>query len=99
MSFVAMVNFFFKAQLLQGQNTANTQHHFLFQAVFPVAAVKLVSNGTIEFAVMFIVGIEQIKGDTAYGNFPHVGVNRTSGIRHLHHQRLVVGIFYLFDRQ
>ena len=58
MSFVAVIDIFLDAQLLQRQNTTDTEQDFLLQAVFPVTAIQLVSDGTVELAVHFIVSIK-----------------------------------------
>ena len=58
MSFVAVIDIFLDAQLLQRQNTTDTEQDFLLQAVFPVTAIQLVSDGTVELAVHFIISIK-----------------------------------------
>ena len=58
MSFVAVIDIFLDAQLLQRQNTTDTEQDFLLQAFFPVTAIQLVSDGTVELAVHFIVSIK-----------------------------------------
>ena len=56
-----MIYVFLDAQFLQSKNTADTKQNFLFQTVLPVTAIKLVSDGTVELAVHFIIRIKQIE--------------------------------------
>ncbi len=60
MSFVAVVELAVDAELLQHQDTANAEEVFLLDAVFPVASIELMGDGTVEFAVHVEVGVEQV---------------------------------------
>ena len=84
-SFITMINVFFDAQCFQCQDTTDTQQDFLFQTVFPVATIKLVSNRTVEFAVHFIIRIQQIQRNTSYVYAPYVSMHIIVQIRNIHY--------------
>ena len=98
-SFVTMINVFFDAQCFQCQDTTDTQQDFLFQTVFPVATIKLVSNRTVEFAVHFIIRIQQIQRNTSYVYAPYVSMHIIVQIRNIHYQRLTIRIHHSVDRK
>ena len=97
MSFVAVINIFLDAQLLQRQNTADTQQNLLLQTVFPVTAIQLVSDGTVELTVHFIVCIKQIEGDASYIYSPHISMHVVIQIRNIHHHLLSILVQYTID--
>ena len=98
-SFVTMINVFFDAQCFQRQDTTDTQQDFLFQTVFPVATIKLVSNRTVEFAVHFIIRIQQIQRNASYIYAPYVSMYIIVQIRNIHYQRLTICIHHTIDRK
>ena len=98
-SFVTMINVFFDAQCFQCQDTTDTQQDFLFQTVFPVATIKLMSNRTVELAVHFIICIQQIQRNTSYIYTPYVSMYIIIQIRNIHHQRLTIRIHHTVDRK
>ena len=99
MSFITVINIFLDAQCFQSQDTTDTQQDFLFQTVFPVAAIKLVSDRTVEFAVHFIIRIKQIQRNTSNIHTPYVCMNKIIKIRNVNYQRLTIGIHYAFNRK
>ena len=99
MSFVAVVYVFADAQTLECQHTADTQQDFLFEAVFPVATIKLMCDGAVELAVHVVVRIEQVKCDSAHIDTPYVGVYVVVQIGYVNHQVLSVLIEHLVDGQ
>ena len=99
MSFITVINIFLDAQRFQSQDTTDTQQDFLFQTVFPVAAIKLVSDRTVEFAVHFIIRIKQIQRNTSNIHTPYVCMNKIIKIRNVNYQRLTIGIHYAFNRK
>ena len=54
---VAVIDIFLDAQFLQRQHSADTQKNLLFDTVLPVAAVKLVRDLAVPFAVQLVVRI------------------------------------------
>ena len=99
MSFITVINIFLDTQCLQRQDTTDTQQDFLFQSVFPVATIKLVSDRTVELTVHFIVRIQQIQRNTSYINTPYVSVNIIIQVRNVYYQRLAVCVHYAVDRK
>ncbi len=94
-----MINIFLDAQLLQRQDTTDTEQDFLLQTVFPVAAIELVSDGAVELAVHFIVSIKQIEGDASYVYSPHVCVYVVVQVRNVHYHLLALLVQYTINRQ
>ena len=76
MAFVAMVDIFADAQLLERENAANAEQDFLLQAVLPVAAVERVCDGFVVLRVHLVVGVKQIELDSADVDTPDVGVDK-----------------------
>ena len=58
MPFVAVIDVLPDIESSQGADAADAEQDFLLQAVFPVTAIQLVSDGTVELAVHFIVSIK-----------------------------------------
>ena len=98
-SFVAMINIFLNTQLLQCQDATDTEQNFLFQTVFPVTAIKLVSDRTVEFTIHFIVRIQQIERDTSYIHTPYKRMNEIIQIRNIHNHLITILIHHALDRQ
>ena len=94
-----MVDIFLDTQLLQCQNTTDTKQDFLLQTIFPVATIKLVSDGTVEFAVHFVVRIQQVKRDASNVYAPYVSVYKVVQIRNVYHYLIAVLIQHTVDRQ
>ena len=99
MSFVTVINFFLDTQFLQCQDTTDTEQNFLFQTVFPVTTIKLVSDRTVEFTVHFIVRIQQIERDTSHIHAPYKRMNKVIQIRNIHNHLITILVHYTFDRQ
>ena len=98
-SFVTMIYIFLDTQFLQSKNTTDTQQYFLFQTVFPVTAIQLVSNGTVELAVHLVIRIKQIEGDTANIYSPKESVYVVIQIGNVHNNLVAVFIQYTVNRQ
>ena len=90
MALVAVVNLLLDAQLVQHQDTTDTQQILLLHTVLPIATIELVCDGAIPLAVLRNIRIHQIQRYTAYANLPDIGVNDTTGIGNLQHHRLAV---------
>ena len=71
----------------------------MLQTVLPIAAVKLVSDGTVELAVHLVVRIEQIKGDTAYVHSPKISMYVVIQVRNIDYNLLSVFVQYAVERQ
>ena len=91
-TFVAVVDVFLDAELLQREHTANTQEDFLLQTVLPVAAVESVGDGLVELGVHLVVGIEQIERDATHIDAPYVSVNLIVHVRNIDNQGIAIGI-------
>ena len=84
--------------MTQQPDAADAEQDLLLEPVLPVAAVKLVSDGTVELAVHFIICIQQIQRNTTYIDFPHISMNEIVQIRNIDNHRLSVFIQHTFDR-
>ena len=71
----------------------------MFDTVLPVAAVKLVRDLAVPFAVQLVVRIQQIQIHTAYCYLPEICLYRATRIRHLDNHVRSVGFLHLRDRQ
>ena len=98
-TFVAVIDILLDTELLQHQHTTDTQEDFLLQAVFPVATIKLVSDRTVEFAVHFIICIEQIQRHTTYVYSPYICMYIIVQIRNIDYHRLTVFVHYAVNWQ
>ena len=85
MSLITVIDIFLDTQCFQSQDTTDTQQDFLLQTVFPITAIKLVSNRTVELAVHFIIRIKQIQRNTSYIYTPYVSMNIIIQIRNVYH--------------
>jgi hypothetical protein len=62
----------------QGASAADTEQDFLLDPGAPVAAVELVSNAPVGFAVFRQVGVEQVEAVVAHPRAPDLGPHRAS---------------------
>lgn len=99
MSFVAMGNILRNMQRLKRPHPADTQQNFLFETVFPVSAVQVVSHPTILLEVGLVVGVEQIQIGTSHPAEPNAGRQRTPRQRNRHSRPVTHRIAYRLDRQ
>ena len=99
MTFVAVVELRVDAEFLEHQHTTDTEHILLFDTVFPVAAIKLVGDLTVKFAVHVEVGIHQVEVHATYVHTPNVAVNDSAGERYLKDHRATVFVHHLFQRK
>ena len=99
MTFVAVIDIFLDAQLLQQQHTTNTQQNLLLQAVLPVATIKTVGDGLVKVRVHLVVSVQQIELHTTNVNTPNVSMNLIVSIRYINYQRITVLIKLTLDRQ
>ena len=97
MTFVAMIDILLDTQFLQHQDTTDTQQNFLLQTVFPIAAVEDVGDGTVELAVHFVVGIQQIEGHTTYIHSPYISMYVIVQIRNIDNHLIAVLVQYTFN--
>ena len=99
MPFVDMPRSWLHAQLAQHTNTANAQHHFLLDAHFAIATVKLVGDVAIGFAVVGEIGIEEIQNHMASAGVPDLCEHRAARHIDMHDHFAAVGAQRGFDRQ
>ena len=92
MTFVAMVNAFRDTELLQCQNTADTQQDLLLETILPVTAIERVGDGFVELGVHLVVRIEQIQLDAAYIDTPHIGMHLIVHVGNVHDNGIAVGV-------
>ena len=87
--------------IAQHQDTTDTQQVFLLHTVFPVAAIQLVSDGTVPFAVLGDISIHQVQRNTSNVHFPNICINDTSGIWDFQHDRfsVFIGHHHTLDAQ
>src|SRR3712207_120269 len=99
MAFIAMVNILGNTNLLQCENTTDTQQNLLLETVLPVTSIKRMGDRTVEFRVHIVVGIEQVQLDTTYIDTPYIGMNLIIHIRYIYDNRVTIGVELTFDRQ
>ena len=97
MTFVAVIYVFFDAELLEGEDTADTEEVLLLHAVFPVTTVESVSDLTVELRVHLVVSVEKIKGHTTYVDTPDEGMNSEGGEGHVYNNLVAVSVEHTFD--
>ena len=97
-TFVAVINVFFDAELLEGEDTTDTEEIFLFHTVFPVTTIESVSDLTVELRVHLIVSVEQIERHTTHIDAPNECMNGESRERHVYHHLVAIGIEHAFNR-
>ena len=90
MTFVAVIDIFLDAELLQQQHTADTEQNLLFQTVLPVSAIEGMGNRFVVVGVHLVIGVQQIEVDTSYIHSPHVGIYVIVHVRYLDHQRFTI---------
>ena len=97
-TFVAVINVFFDAELLEGEDTTDTEEIFLLHTVFPVTTIESVSDLTVELRVHLVVSVEQIERHTTHINTPNECMNGESRERHVYHHLVAVSVEHTFDR-
>lgn len=80
-------------------DTTDTEKHLLFQTVFAVASVKVVSYPAVFVPVAFKVGVEQVEVDTANSSLPNFSAEFTSGECNLDFHLFAVLVFNSGDGQ
>ncbi len=96
-SFVAVEEVTLDSEFLKHQHTADTEKIFLLDTVFPVTAIKLVGNGTVEFGVHLEIGVHQVEIHAAYVHAPYMAVNDSVVIRHFQNHGTAGFFHYLLD--
>ena len=96
-AFVAVINIFLDTQAFEHENTAYAEQILLFHAVFPVATVKLIGDGTVILAVEFQIGIHEVERHSTHIYTPNVGIDNTAGIGYFENNGVTVFIDNLFD--
>ena len=99
MSFVGMVYVGMYAELLEGEYTAYSEQVFLLDAVLPVAAIELVCDRSVEFAVHVEVRVHQIELHAAHIHTPDVRVDDAAGIRYFKNHGTAILFHHLLDRE
>ena len=99
MALIAMIYILLDTQLLQSQDTSDTEKYLLLQSVFPVTTVKAVSDWPVKFRVEFIIGIQQIKTDTTDIGTPYISMNLIIGIGNINYHRITVFIKHTLYRK
>ena len=97
MTFIAVVKLGLDAKFFEHQDTAYTEQVFLFDTVFPVAAVELVSDLAVKLAVHIKVCIHQVQLHTSYVDAPDVAVDYAAGVGYFENHRLTILVEYLLD--
>ncbi len=97
MTFVAVIELRLDAKLLQHQHAADAKHIFLFDAVFPVAAIEFVGDGTVKLTVHVEICVHEIQIHSSYAYLPYMAVDYTAGERYLQNHRLAVLVKHLSD--
>ena len=97
MSLVAVVNILLDAELLQGEDTTDTEEILLLHAVFPVAAVEGVGDAAVVFGVHLVVGVEQIEGNATDIDAPDERMYREVGERYVDYNLIAIGIQHTLD--
>ena len=98
-TFVAVIKFLVDTKFLECKHTTNTEHNLLFDTVFPIATIELVSDLTVKFAIEFHICIEKEQRHTTYLSFPYVSINHAVWIRHFYDYRVTSFVFHLSDRK
>ena len=88
MALVAVIQLVLDAQLLEHEHTTYAKHILLLDAVFPIAAVELVSDGAVPLAVEVDIGIHEIELHASHVHPPNVGINHAARIGHLKYHLL-----------
>ena len=96
---VAVVNVLLDTELLEQQNTTDTEQDLLLQTVLPVTTIKSVGDGTVELAVHLVVGVEQVELNTANVYTPYVCVNIIVHVRNVNYHGSAVSVHLLLDGQ
>ena len=98
-SLVAMIYLLCDAELLQSEDTTDTEKDFLLQTVLPVTTIEGVSDRTVIVRVHIIISIEQIEFYTTYVSLPYEGMNHVVHIRNINNHLIAVLIESTCDRQ
>src|SRR6185503_3982516 len=99
MTFIEMKYRWSKPELLQQTNAANAQHHLLHQARFPIAAIEVARDQSIDFIVLRNVRIKQVKLHAANICTPDSRRDGAATHYHLNQQRLALFIVDALQRQ
>ena len=95
-----MINILLNTQLVQQQDTTDTQQILLLDTVLPIATIKLVGDATIPFRVLVEVGIEQVKLNSTNVYLPYASINnQIIVVRHFEHHVGTISILHLLDRE
>ena len=98
-SLVAMIYLLCDTELLQSEDTTDTEKDFLLQTVLPVTTIEGVSDRTVIVRVHIVVSIEQIELHTTYVSLPYEGMNHIVHIRNINYHLIAVLIECTCDWQ
>ena len=87
MTFVHVVDVLRDAKAVEEEHTTDAEEVLLLHAVLPVAAIELVRDGAIPFAILWDVSVEKIEADTADVHLPYMAVYGVTSIGHLEDER------------
>ena len=93
-----MVDVFFDAKFLEHQHTSNAEQIFLFDAVFPIAAVKGMGDIAVAFLVKHIVGVHEIELHATYVYTKDCNMNCTPWERYFNEDLVAVFVEFANDR-
>ena len=97
MAFVCVVDLGVDSEFFKQEYAADAEEVFLFDAVFPVAAVELVCDYAVEFGVHVEVGVHEVEFHASDVDAPYVGVYYTAGVWHFEYHGVSVFVEDLFD--
>ena len=99
MTLVAVVDVLLDAELLECEDTTDTEENLLLQAVLVVATVEGVCDRLVELRVKLVVGVEEVELDAAYVHHPYIGVNLIVHVRHVDNHWLAVLVEHALYRE
>ena len=86
-TFVHVVDVLRDAEAVEEEHTTDTEEVLLLHAVLPVAAIELVRDGAVPFAILWDVSVEEVEADTADVDLPDVAVYSVTSIGYLEDER------------
>ena len=96
-AFIAVIDIHLNAQLLQRQDTTDTEQIFLLHTVLPVAAIESVGDTLVKLGVHLIVSIEEIECHASYVHLPYEGMHGESSEGHINYYLLALAVEHALD--
>src|SRR5574344_284043 len=82
MASVAMINSRIDAKMPERPYSTDAKQQFLFESVFPISAIQMISYLPIFWHIGFIISIHQVQVGTAYSHFPETSIQSPSRESH-----------------